>query len=297
MKIVKINEINDIDNLHKLIFQDNREDFEKEIDNIILKEEENFDKEEILEKTLEVLDLTSLNNVDNKQSLEDLVKQGTFIVKNKEKHVAGLCTFSNLLPLLNSIKINKNIKKVVVSGGFPTGQLSLEAKIKDIEFAISNNADEIDIPINRGLFFEDKKELERELKVIKNIVNQKDNVKLKVILETGELKNLKNVYDASILAMNCGADFIKTSTGKINVGADKYSSAVMLIAIRDFLKENNYTKLVGFKAAGGVRTITQVLEFISLFYFFISKEYFNKSLFRLGCSNLKNEIISNLKQI
>jgi deoxyribose-phosphate aldolase len=297
MQVIKINEIKEEDYIKSLIFEEDRVNFEKKIDTIILDELINIDKVRVLEESLSVLDLTSLNDTDNRQSLENLIAQSTFFINNNEKHVAGLCTFSNLLPLLNSIKTNKDIKSVVVSGGFPTGQMSLEAKKQDIIFAINNGADEIDIPINRGLFFEDRKELERELKTIKSIVNQRDNVKLKVILETGELKNLRNVYDASMLAMRCGADFIKTSTGKTNVGADKYSSAVMMIAIRDFLKENNYTKLVGFKAAGGIRKITQVLEFISLFYFFISKEYFSKSLFRLGCSNLKEEIINNLKKI
>jgi deoxyribose-phosphate aldolase len=166
MQVIKINEIKEEDYIKSLIFEEDRVNFEKKIDTIILKGNEliNIDKVRVLEESLSVLDLTSLNDTDNRQSLENLIEQSTFFINNNEKHVAGLCTFSNLLPLLNSIKTNKDIKSVVVSGGFPTGQMSLEAKEKDVEFAINNGADEIDIPINRGLFFEDRKRLERELK-------------------------------------------------------------------------------------------------------------------------------------
>jgi deoxyribose-phosphate aldolase len=296
MNQIRINDIDNLDYLKNLIFQNNIADFEKEINSIVIKGREDFKEKEILEKSLYLLDLTTLHNTDNKQDIEKLIENSHFNINGVEGYVAGLCIFSNLLPILNSFNINKDIKKVVVSGGFPTGQMFLNSKLTDISFAIENNADEIDIPINRGLFFENRKELERELIEIKNLINQANNVKLKVILETGELQTLKNVYDASMIAMECGADFIKTSTGKISTGADIYSSAVMMIAIRDFLKKSNNEKLIGFKAAGGLKNKEQIFAFISLFYFFISKKYCNKSSFRFGCSNLKNEIINNLKK-
>ena len=239
-------------------------------------------------------DITTLKNDDYKKSIIDIVNKSVYNVNGNIGLVAGICIYSNLLPVLNQLSIDRRIKKVVVSGGFPSGQLSLEGKLSDIEFAIKNGVDEIDIPINRGLFFENIDELAVEIKTIKNIIEQKGQIKLKVIIETSELKNYTNVFNASMIAMQNGADFIKTSTGKMSIGADVYSSAIMMLAIKEFYKENQ-NRVVGFKVAGGIRESKQVLQYYTLMRHFFEEDYINKNTFRIGCSSLIDKIISNLK--
>ncbi|MBQ9658560.1 MAG: deoxyribose-phosphate aldolase [Clostridia bacterium] len=267
--------------------------FRIQIDRLIYGLLLDIDSIDILKKSLTLLDITTLNDSDYKESLIKIISQSLYNVDGKKNVVAGVCIYSNLLPVLNELNLDKRVSKVVVSGGFPTGQLSLDGKLSDITYAIENGADEVDVPINRGLFFENRKELEVELRAMKSIVSQNKDAKLKVILETSELQDYKNIYDASLLAMQCGADFIKTSTGKVAKGADIYSSCVMMLAIKDFL-EKNPDRVVGFKAAGGIRKCGQVLQYYALMQHFFWEDYINKNTFRIGCSSLINEIINNI---
>ncbi|MGP1514776.1 MAG: deoxyribose-phosphate aldolase [Bacteroidales bacterium] len=268
--------------------------FKLKVDTILENDLVEIDVRNILEKSLSWLDITTLKNDDYKKSIIDIVNKSVYNVNGNIGLVAGICIYSNLLPVLNQLSIDRRIKKVVVSGGFPSGQLSLEGKLSDIEFAIKNGVDEIDIPINRGLFFENIDELAVEIKTIKNIIEQKGQIKLKVIIETSELKNYTNVFNASMIAMQNGADFIKTSTGKMSIGADVYSSAIMMLAIKEFYKENQ-NRVVGFKVAGGIRESKQVLQYYTLMRHFFEEDYINKNTFRIGCSSLIDKIISNLK--
>ncbi len=285
-------ENNICDNLLELAFSEPKK-FNERVDKIVSTTLESLDKDFVLRKLLSLLDITTLHDDDYKQAIEDIALQSTFEIEGNSGVVAGICVYSNLLPLLNAANIDKRISKVVVSGGFPTGQMSLEGKLHDIGFAIENKADEIDVPINRGLFFENVEELCIELNAMNSIVKQNPKSKLKVIIEAGELKDFKNVYTASKLAMTCGADFIKTSTGKVSRGADIYSSAVMMLAIKEFM-DSNLNRTIGFKAAGGIRTSVQAMQYYALMTYFFGEEYITKDTFRIGCSNLKQEIINNI---
>ena len=269
------------------------ERFRMQIDTIITQLLYNVNTEDILKKSLTLLDITTLNDEDYKSSIVKIISQSTYNLNDIEGTVAGICIYSNLLPILNEFEIDKRVRKVVVSAGFPTGQISLEAKIKDVQFALQNGANEIDIPINRGLFFENPTVLGQEIKEIKKQISLYDKVKLKVILETSQLRSYENVYKASMIAMNNGADFVKTSTGKTKQGADIYSSAVIMMAIKDFLGTNN-DRVVGFKVAGGIRNCEQVLQYYSLMQYFFFEQYINQDTFRIGCSNLKEDLINNL---
>ncbi|MBR1775323.1 MAG: hypothetical protein IJ759_07355 [Bacteroidales bacterium] len=271
----------------------NPQSFRMRVDKLINELLSDIDKRKILKKSLSLLDITTLHDDDYKNSLVNIVNQSVYNVDGEDGVVAGVCIYSNLLPVLNEFNLDKRVSKVVVSAGFPTAQLSLVGKLNDVGFAIENGADEVDVPINRGLFFENREELKIELTAIKSIVKQNEKAKLKVILETSELKNYGNVYSSSMFAMRCGADFIKTSTGKVALGADVYSSCVMMLAIKDFLEENK-DSVVGFKAAGGIRECAQVLQYYALMQYFFNEEYIDKNTFRIGCSNLRNEIINNI---
>ena len=267
----------DIDNIKHLAFASEIEKFQTEVDELI--SHSIFQTNNILIKLLSLLDITTLNNEDYIKAIENISSMVESRVEEKRINVAGVCVYSNLLPILNKQNLPKGVKKVVVSGGFPTAQMSLKAKLSDISFCLENNADEIDIPINRGLFFENKEELKEELIQISNLIHNNSDSKLKIILETSELKTYQNIYDASILAMECGADV--------------YSSVIMLVAIKDYFSETN--KLVGFKAAGGIRSYQEAIKYYIIAREIMGEAYINSSTFRIGCSNLRNDIINNIK--
>ncbi|MBQ9311437.1 MAG: deoxyribose-phosphate aldolase [Bacteroidales bacterium] len=288
-----MNKANIISTLKELFLKSSTVEFEKQVDSIISQEENNItNKTDLYLKLLSFLDLTTLNDDDYLQSLKKIVPETITYYKGNKITVAGLCTFSNLLPIVNNLDLDNSIRKVVVSGGFPTGQISLEAKLRDISFAIENKADEIDVPINRGLFYENPNELSSEINKMKDTIAKTSNAKLKVIIETGALKNYLDVYKVSQLAIKSGADFIKTSTGKISRGADLYSSIIMLIAIKEHFDLTS--KKIGFKAAGGIRKADDALKYYLLARFVLGEEYLTKDTFRIGCSNLKRDIINKL---
>ncbi len=284
---------NKIEELKSLMLTDTTS-FKNYVDNLVSFSISEQRRREILKKSLSMLDITTLNSDDYRVAIEKIVSQSDYIVDKQIGYVAGICVYSNLIDILDTLLKNKDVKKVVVSGGFPTGQLSLQAKIKDIEYALQHGADEIDIPLNRGLFYENQDNLVEEITLMSNLVHTKKDAKIKVILETSLLHNLQDVYLASMLAMQCGADFIKTSTGKVSRGADIYSSFVMMLAIYNFVNTNE-GRVVGFKVAGGVRTCEQVIQYNLLMQHLFSKQYINKDTMRIGCSNLKQEIINNLQ--
>lgn len=283
----------DIENIKVSAFSLDKTLFYSKVDDLVNKVIIN--KKEILTKIISFLDITTLNNTDNKKAIENIIPNLTCRVGERQINVAGICIYSNLLPILNNYSLPKEIKRVVVSGGFPTGQMSLEAKLQDINFALNNNADEIDIPINRGLFFENEKEFITELQILSNYIKTyHKEVKLKVILETSELESYKNIYKASMLAIENGADFIKTSTGKVSRGADIYSSVIMLIVIKEYFEKTN--KIIGFKVAGGIRTWQEAIKYYILAENIIGKDFLNKETFRIGCSNLRDNILKEINE-
>ena len=267
--------------------------FVKEIDFIVTNLLSEINRVNVLTDLLNMLDITTLRDDDYRNSLVKIITQSTYNVNGKDGVVAGVCIYSNLLPILNKLDLDERVSKVVVSGGFPTGQLSLRGKLSDVSFAIENGANEIDVPINRGLFFENTNECAIEISAIKSIVKQKSNAKLKVILETSELGTYKNIYTAAMIALQNGADFIKTSTGKVSRGADIYSSAVMMLAMKDYMAINS-DRQVGFKVAGGIRKCDDALQYYALMQYFFTKQNIDKSIFRVGCSNLRDNIINNI---
>ncbi|MBQ7984820.1 MAG: hypothetical protein IJ250_04195 [Bacteroidales bacterium] len=272
----------------------NGSDFERRIDCLLAEELSRINQKEALKEILGLLDITTLNDCDNKASVEKIIEQSKYFIDGKPFTVAGICVYSDLLWVLNSSEISsQNIYKVAVSGGFPSAHCSLQSKLSDIAFAVDNGADEIDVPINRGLFLENIVQAENELKQMRKTISKGRNVKMKVILETSQLQAYGNVYNASMLAMQCGADFIKTSTGKTDKGADVYTSAVMMIAIRDFAEKEN-SRTVGFKAAGGIRNSLQALQYYALMKCFFGEKYITKDTFRIGCSSLIEQIKKNI---
>jgi deoxyribose-phosphate aldolase len=175
--------------------------------------------------------------------------------------------------------------------------MPLNAKKEEVRYAIDNGADEIDICINRGMFLSgEEKGVANEIFEIKNLISKySDSILLKVILEVGELNTLSNIMKASLIALENGADFIKTSTGKISQGADIYSVCVMLLALRKFY--HNQGLLKGLKVSGGIRTYDEALQYRHLFNIFINEQIQDNTYFRIGCSRLFENIQEKILNI
>ena len=288
-----MNQIENEDKLLEFIYNNRVDEFQKSIDEIIISNKLSNYSEEDLFNLIQYLDLTSLKSTDNNKTITQFVENSVLICKSNNYYVGGICCYSPFLSQINDCKPSKKIKSVVVAGGFPHSQVPLSVKKEEIKYAIENNVDEIDICLNRGLFFDENKEKAvQEIREIKDLLDLADkNIVLKVILEVGELQNYKNIMQASILCLENGADFIKTSTGKIENGADIYSFSVMMLAIRQYYRKTNVLKSV--KVAGGIRMIEEAILYTNLYKKFITSD-FDNSYFRIGCSQLFDKIKEKL---
>ncbi|MEE1096939.1 MAG: deoxyribose-phosphate aldolase [Bacteroidales bacterium] len=291
-----LNNIVDEEALLSFVISDKRDDFVKMVDNNFVKPITDTKVDELL-SLIHYLDLTSLESTDNKESIKSLIEKATFKYHDLEYRVAGICSFTNLLPFIKEFNIHKNLKTIVVSAGFPSSQMPLNAKKEEVRYAIDNGADEIDICINRGMFLSgEEKGVANEIFEIKNLISKySDSILLKVILEVGELNTLSNIMKASLIALENGADFIKTSTGKISQGADIYSVCVMLLALRKFY--HNKGLLKGLKVSGGIRTYDEALQYRHLFNIFINEQIQDNTYFRIGCSRLFENIQEKILNI
>lgn len=239
------------------------------------------------------IDLTSLNATDNDGHIKDLCEKA-LSVENPGKHippVAACCVYPNLVGSAKDLLKNSDISLASVAGGFPSGQTHLEIKKQEVQFALDQGADEIDMVISRGKFLAGQlDEVATEISTLKSLCGQKH---LKVIIETGELKTAENVKKASLLAMHSGADFIKTSTGKSQPAATPEAFFVMLHAIREYFYETG--KKVGAKAAGGISDAETAVIYQQLTREILGEHWLSKSLFRIGASKLLDDIVAKIK--
>ncbi|KZC14739.1 Putative deoxyribose-phosphate aldolase, partial [Dufourea novaeangliae] len=251
-----------------------------------------------LMKAIGFIDLTTLGGDDTPIKVKAVCVKAINPLgeSTKSLHTAAVCVYPLRLPdaVASLAELDKDHKVAIatVGGGFPSGQFPLETRIKEVEIGIENGADEIDIVINRSLaVMHQWKELYEELKLFGTICNKK--VCLKVILATGELKNLENVYKASMIAMMAGANFIKTSTGKETINATLPVGIVMCLAIKDYYAVTQ--KKVGFKPAGGIKTAQEALEWMMLVQMELGDEWLTKDLFRIGASSLLDNIVATIQ--
>jgi len=206
--------------------------------------------------------------------------------------VAAVCVYPNLVPAVRDRLTGSGVKVAAVATGFPSGQYPTAVKVADVRAAVELGADEIDMVIDRGAFLSG-----RYAKVYDEIVQVKEacaDKHLKVILETGELGTYDNVRRATLLAIAAGADFVKTSTGKISPAATLPVALCMLEAIRDVYEETG--RRVGFKAAGGIRQAKQAVQHLVLVHETLGPEWLTPELYRLGASSLLNDILMQLRK-
>jgi len=206
--------------------------------------------------------------------------------------VAALCVYPNLVPTAVERLRGTGVKVASVATAFPSGQSPLEAKLDEVRWVVGQGADEVDMVIDRGAFLSG-----RYAKVYDEIVRVKEacgEAHLKVILETGELGTYDNVRRASLLAMAAGADFIKTSTGKLSSAATLPVALVMLEAIRDVHEETG--RIVGFKPAGGIRNAKQSIQHLVLVHETLGTDWLTPDLYRQGASSLLNDVLMQIRK-
>ena len=248
-----------------------------------------------------MMDLTTLKTDDTPASVEKLVgKVNSF----KEAYPtwplpASVCVYSNFADVVkNARKCDFNI--TVVSACFPSSQSFLEVKLKECEMAVEQGADEVDIVLALNSFlagdYESAAEEIRQIRACIDAVAQKQNrkVHLKVILETGLLRTPEKIANASFLAMEAGADFIKTSTGKVDVNATPMAAYIMCECIAKYYAATG--KKIGFKPAGGISSSADALCYYSIVSSVLGKDWLNKELFRFGVSRVANSILSAVEQ-
>lgn len=250
----------------------------------------------LLKKIFNLIDLTSLKTEDSAVSIRKLCeKVNKFHLQFADMpNVAAVCVYPVFAPVLKANLNTDTVSKAVVSAGFPSSQTFTDIKVVETKKALEFGIDEIDIVISVGEFLDSNYEfIMEEVSMIRDTLKEGDY--LKVILETGLLMQIDNIWKASLLAMEGGADFIKTSTGKISVNATPEAVFVMLKAIKSFYDETG--KKVGIKVAGGISSSKAAIFYYKLVEEILGEEWLNNKLFRIGASSLANNILSDISTI
>lgn len=242
------------------------------------------------------MDLTTLEGKDTSGKVDDLVYKAVKPMEGDVPSVAAVCVYPSLVRRAKELisRIGASVKVASVATYFPSGQVDWEIKEKELIYALKEGADEIDIVINRKDFLEGKyHSVYDEISRAKEICSKFD-AGLKVILEVGELPTYEHIRIASLLAMFAGADFIKTSTGKINPAATPQSFLVMLYAIKDYYY---YTgRKVGIKPAGGIRSSKDALKYTVILNETLGDYFMNPEYYRIGASALLNDVLMQYKK-
>lgn len=245
-----------------------------------------------LELAIAMMDLTTLEGADTPGKVAALCSKAIRPdpADPSLPSVAAVCVYPALVATARAHLKGSDVNVASVATAFPSGQSFTSVKVQETREAVEAGADEIDMVIDRGAFLSGSHEkVYDEIVAVKQAAGGKH---LKVILETGELGTYDNVRRASILAMAAGADFVKTSTGKIQPAATPPVSLVMMEAIRDFHRETG--KKVGLKPAGGIRTAKQAIHYLVLLYETLGPEWMTPDLFRIGASSLLNDVLMQL---
>ena len=247
---------------------------------------------EVYTRIFNCIDLTTLNTDDSQESVTAFVQRVNDFDNEYPQYpnVAAICVFSNFAGVVRSALEVSNVKIAVVAGGFPSGQTFTEIKVADSALAVAEGADEVDVVMNIGMLRDGNyEELCDELIDVKHTVK---DAHMKVIIESGALRDPREIRDASILAIYSDADFIKTSTGKVYAGASPEAAYVMCSCIKEYYEKTG--KKVGFKAAGGVRSTEDALMYYAIVKEVLGEEWLDNNLFRIGASSLANNILADM---
>ena len=252
-----------------------------------------------IDMAISMIDLTTLEGADTEGKVKAICNKAIRPDPSDPTvpHVGAICVYNDMVSIARKhldASGGHDIPVAAVSTAFPSGRASLEVKERDTKDAIANGATEIDMVIDRGAFLSgDLEKVYSEIVYIKSLCKGKAH--LKVILETGELVTYDNVRKASFLAMAAGADFIKTSTGKVSPAATAPVVLVMLEAVRDFYQMTG--QRIGVKPAGGIRTTKDAIKQLVLVKETAGDEWLNPELFRIGASALLNDLLMQRKKL
>lgn len=257
---------------------------------------------DVLKDCLSMIDLTSLKTEDTPASITKLVEKVNAFHESFPGYAlpASICVYPNFAGVVKAAKKCDDVHVTVVSACFPSSQSFLEVKLKECEMAVCSGADEVDIVLSLSAFLSgDYEAAGNEIKAVRQTIDaaaaaQGRKVTLKVILETGLLISHELIAQASFLAMESGADFIKTSTGKVSVNATPAAAYVMCQCIAKYYEKTG--RKVGFKPAGGISTSLDAVCYYSIVSTVLGKEWLDKSLFRFGVSRLANTVLSDIEQ-
>ncbi len=262
------------------------------IGQIVSEETKKSNRKDALKTIFQSIDFTTLEAFDNEAKIDDFCAKALDFPKQKPHlSVPAICIYSPFVRQAKQLLKGSGIHVATVACCFPSGQMPFDLKVKEVEYCVNEGADEVDMVISRGTFLAGRhEEVFNEIKTIKETCGQ---AHLKVILETGELKTVENIRKASELAILAGADFIKTSTGKVPVAATPLAAIVMIDTIKEYYEATG--KKVGFKPAGGMKTPEDALTYYYLVKHILGEEWLNKDLFRVGTSRLANLILEEIR--
>ena len=247
---------------------------------------------EVKKFLLNSVELTTLKTTDSEESVLKFVeKVNEFDDKYPELgHVATVCVYPNFAKICHDTLENEEVEIACVSGSFPSSQTFIEVKVAETALAIKDGATEIDIVMPVGKFLsEDYEGVADDIAELKAVCGEK---KMKVILETGCLKTASNIKKASILSMYAGADYIKTSTGKLEPAATPEAAFVMCQAIKEYYEKTGIQ--IGFKPAGGMKTVKDALTYYTIVKEVLGEKWLTNQWLRLGTSSLANKLLSDI---
>ena len=284
------NKYNDALALYPTVLTD--EQVKKRTAQIIEKYVAENNTKEVKKLLFNCIDLTTLKTEDSEESVLKFTERVNELDNEHPdlKNVAAICVYPNFAKIVSQSLEVESVNVACVSGGFPSSQTFTEVKVAETALALADGATEIDIVIPVGKFLSgDYEGMCDEIEEIKSICGERH---LKVILETGALKSVDNIWKASILAMYSGADFIKTSTGKQEPAATPEAAYVMCQAIKAYHEKTG--RKVGFKPAGGINSVGDALVYYTIVKEMLGKEWLNNTLFRIGTSRLANLLLSDI---
>lgn len=246
---------------------------------------------DLLREAVGLLDLTSLEGNDTPEKIKTLAKRA-LRPDNTLSSVAAVCVYPARVAAARSILDGTDVKVAAVAGAFPSGLSLQEVVISDVASTSWTGADEIDIVMDRSLFLDNKRDECREI-LIRQI--SAAGVPVKIILETGELKTLENIADATQLAIEAGATFVKTSTGKISIGASPEAVYVMSEVVRNYFEDTG--RKIGIKISGNVKTSNEALGYLNIVEKVLGRDWINPNLVRIGASTLLDDICMQIRAL
>ena len=264
------------------------------VDEALSRQSRLCDRNESLKTIFQCIDFTTLEAFDNETKINDFCSKALSF-KDNDLHISvpAVCIYSPFVRQAKELLRGSGIKVATVACAFPSGQMPFELKRREVEYCVEQGSDEVDMVISRGTFLAGRlDEVYEEIKSVREACAPP--VRLKVILETGELKSVENIRRASEIAINAGADFIKTSTGKSPVSATPLAAIIMCDTIKEYFEATG--RMVGFKPAGGMSTIDDALTYFYIVREVLGERWLSKDYFRVGTSRLAGKVMDELMQ-